>query len=260
MVSFSCHGCKKQACLSIASNGRAKRRGRPPGSASRGMPRRRAPPVAWRDVRPHRRTAGTAPAADVRRPAQRRLARRGPVRLGAILSAALGSVAGVYGDERPRACSGRCCTPSHSPRRSRCGGASPRSWSSSSRWSSSSAVTLRIPEIYVGNIALFIAMYTVGAWVDDRRRAAVVRVGDHRRRCSCGCSSPCSSRRPTAPTRDSRGPGCSRRSWRCMLHPVPRQRGLLRRRVLHGRPRVRRRHVDARRSSSAPSSSSASAR
>jgi signal transduction histidine kinase len=37
-------------------------------------------------------------------------------------------------------------------------------------------VTLRVPEVYVGNIALFIAMYTVGAWVDDRRRATIVRV------------------------------------------------------------------------------------
>ena len=37
------------------------------------------------------------------------------------------------------------------------------------------AVSLRIPEIYVGNIAMFIAIYTVGAWVDDRRRAMLVR-------------------------------------------------------------------------------------
>ncbi|WP_100812666.1 MULTISPECIES: sensor histidine kinase [unclassified Microbacterium] len=37
------------------------------------------------------------------------------------------------------------------------------------------AVSLRIPEIYVGNIAVFIAIYTVGAWVDDRRRAMLVR-------------------------------------------------------------------------------------
>ncbi|MDQ7877223.1 sensor histidine kinase [Microbacterium sp. QXD-8] len=38
-------------------------------------------------------------------------------------------------------------------------------------------VTLRIPDLYVSNIAMFIAMYTVGAWVDDRRRAMWVRVG-----------------------------------------------------------------------------------
>jgi len=37
-------------------------------------------------------------------------------------------------------------------------------------------VSLRIPEIYIGNVALFIAMYTVGAWVPDRRRATVVRL------------------------------------------------------------------------------------
>lgn len=38
-------------------------------------------------------------------------------------------------------------------------------------------VSARVAEIYVGNIALFIAVYTVGAWVDDRRRATLVRVG-----------------------------------------------------------------------------------
>lgn len=32
-----------------------------------------------------------------------------------------------------------------------------------------------IPEFYVSQIALFIAIYTVGAWVDDRRRATIVR-------------------------------------------------------------------------------------
>ncbi|WP_217179498.1 sensor histidine kinase [Streptomyces sp. AC495_CC817] len=38
------------------------------------------------------------------------------------------------------------------------------------------AVTLRIPEIYVGNIAMFVALYTVGAWMNDRRRAVIVRI------------------------------------------------------------------------------------
>lgn len=37
-------------------------------------------------------------------------------------------------------------------------------------------VTLRIPDLYVSNITMFIAMYTVGAWVDDRRRAMWVRI------------------------------------------------------------------------------------
>lgn len=35
----------------------------------------------------------------------------------------------------------------------------------------------RLPELYVGNVSLFIAMYTVGAWIDDRRRAFFVRAG-----------------------------------------------------------------------------------
>ncbi|WP_405374180.1 MULTISPECIES: sensor histidine kinase [unclassified Microbacterium] len=37
-------------------------------------------------------------------------------------------------------------------------------------------VSVRIPEVYVGNVALFIGIYTVGAWVADRRRAATVRI------------------------------------------------------------------------------------
>ena len=37
-------------------------------------------------------------------------------------------------------------------------------------------VSLRIPEVYVGNVAMFIAMYTVGAWVANRRRGTAVRL------------------------------------------------------------------------------------
>ena len=39
------------------------------------------------------------------------------------------------------------------------------------------AVTIRVPEIYVGNIVMFLTLYTVGAWMNDRRRAMLVRVG-----------------------------------------------------------------------------------
>ncbi|GAB3151070.1 sensor histidine kinase [Microbacterium neimengense] len=39
------------------------------------------------------------------------------------------------------------------------------------------AVTLRVPEIYAGNIAMFIAIYTVGAWSPHRRRAMWTRIG-----------------------------------------------------------------------------------
>lgn len=37
-------------------------------------------------------------------------------------------------------------------------------------------MSFHIPEMYVGSIALFIVMYSVGAWVVNRRRAMVVRV------------------------------------------------------------------------------------
>lgn len=39
------------------------------------------------------------------------------------------------------------------------------------------AVTLRIPELYAGNIAMFISLYTVGAWMANRRAAMLVRIG-----------------------------------------------------------------------------------
>jgi len=38
-------------------------------------------------------------------------------------------------------------------------------------------VTFKVPELYIGNIAMFIGLYTVGAWMPDRRRAFLVRVG-----------------------------------------------------------------------------------
>jgi signal transduction histidine kinase len=36
--------------------------------------------------------------------------------------------------------------------------------------------SIRVPETLVANIALFLALYTVGAWASDRRRATAVRV------------------------------------------------------------------------------------
>lgn len=39
------------------------------------------------------------------------------------------------------------------------------------------AVTLRIPELYAGNVAMFITLYTVGAWMQNRRAAMLVRMG-----------------------------------------------------------------------------------
>lgn len=38
------------------------------------------------------------------------------------------------------------------------------------------AVTLHVPEMYAGNIAMFITLYTVGAWMQNRRSAMLVRV------------------------------------------------------------------------------------
>ncbi len=92
----------------------------------------------------------------------------------AVLSAALGAVAGLYGDDSPGL-----------------------QWALLYAFALASALAVRrrfpctaaivvalaffaagtaqIPEFYVGNICLFIAVYTVGAWVDDRRRATLTR-------------------------------------------------------------------------------------
>ncbi|MFS0853739.1 sensor histidine kinase [Microbacterium sp. 179-I 3D4 NHS] len=95
--------------------------------------------------------------------------------VGAILSAALSSISQIYGDEQAELWTALLyavvVTAPLAVRR---------------RWPATVsivvsvayfvAVTVRVPEIYVGNIAMFIAIYTVGAWMNDRRRAMIVRV------------------------------------------------------------------------------------
>jgi len=39
------------------------------------------------------------------------------------------------------------------------------------------SVTFHVPELYVSNISMFISLYTVGAWMANRRAAVLVRVG-----------------------------------------------------------------------------------
>lgn len=92
----------------------------------------------------------------------------------AVLSAALGAVAGLYGDESPglqwALLYALALAVAIAVRR---------------RFPCTAAIvvaaaffaagTAQIPEFYVGNICLFIAVYTVGAWVDDRRRATLTR-------------------------------------------------------------------------------------
>ena len=96
--------------------------------------------------------------------------------VGAVLSAGLSSIAQVYGDEQAplwiALVYAVVVTAPLAVRR---------------RWPGTVAiivvvayfiaVTIRVPEIYVGNIAMFIAIYTAGAWMNDRRRAVIVRIG-----------------------------------------------------------------------------------
>lgn len=96
--------------------------------------------------------------------------------LGAVLSAALGSVAGVYGDDTQHGLQWSLLyalglTAPLAVRRRY-----PELVAVAIALVFFVGVSARIPELYVGNIALFIAIYTVGAWVDQRRRAMYVRV------------------------------------------------------------------------------------
>ncbi|MFT4136418.1 MAG: sensor histidine kinase [Microbacterium sp.] len=95
--------------------------------------------------------------------------------IGAIVSAGLLSVAGIYDDEQaPLAYALVYAVVISAPLAVR------------RRWPAAVAVvvcvayfaggSLHVPEIYAGSIAMFIALYTVGAWSADRRRAAVVRI------------------------------------------------------------------------------------
>lgn len=94
---------------------------------------------------------------------------------GAIVSAWLGAVAGVYGDRSPAFAwslvYGVALTLPLAIRRR-----FPEIVLCVVAVAFFVGVSFRIPEIYVGNVALFIAMYTVGAWVTNRRRATIVRL------------------------------------------------------------------------------------
>ncbi|MDR2997615.1 MAG: histidine kinase [Microbacterium sp.] len=94
--------------------------------------------------------------------------------VGGILSAALSSIAGIYGDAQAEPWTALpyvlIVTGPLALRRRY-----PATVAIVVSLAYFMAVTLRIPEMYVGNIAMFIALYTVGAWMNDRRRAMYVR-------------------------------------------------------------------------------------
>jgi len=126
--------------------------------------------------------SGSPPAPPLRRPAPSARDLRndvwlaGALLIGAVLSTALGMIAGIYGDETNEAAAWGLLYA--------VGVAAPLALRR--RYPATVAVVVsvvffvgvsaRIPDLYVSNIAVFIAMYTVGAWVDDRRRALWVRV------------------------------------------------------------------------------------
>ncbi|WP_309082596.1 sensor histidine kinase [Microbacterium sp.] len=95
--------------------------------------------------------------------------------VGGIISAGLSTVARVYGDEQ---------APMWTALVSVAAVSAPLAVRR--RWPAAVAivvalvffvsVTLHVPEMYVLNIAMFVAFYTVGAWMPNRRAAMIVRV------------------------------------------------------------------------------------
>ncbi|MEV8267790.1 histidine kinase [Microbacterium sp. NPDC076911] len=100
----------------------------------------------------------------------------GALLVGAIISAALGATAGLFGDDTPSIgwailFSAGLTVPLAFRRRT------PEVAAIAVTIAFFIGVTARIPEFYVSNISLFIVVYSVGAWVDNRRRAFWVRTG-----------------------------------------------------------------------------------
>ncbi|MFT3797628.1 sensor histidine kinase [Microbacterium sp.] len=116
---------------------------------------------------PHRRATATELRHD--------LWLAGALLVAAVLSTALGQVAGVYNGDGPDPAWGLvyavALTAPLAVRRRH-----PELALVAIALVFFAGVSFRVPDLYVGNIALFIGMYTVGAWVDDRRRAAGVRL------------------------------------------------------------------------------------
>lgn len=95
--------------------------------------------------------------------------------VGALVSAALSAVAGVYGDAQSPfglavVYAFVLAVPLAFRRRM------PAVVAVTVTLAYFAAVTLRIPELYAGNIAMFIAFYTVGAWSTNRVRARWTRL------------------------------------------------------------------------------------
>ncbi len=258
MVSFSCHGCKKQVRLSIASNASGEAPEAASGLRLAGDAATATSALAWRDVRPHRRTPGPAPAADVRRPAQRRLAGRGPVRLGRPEHGARvggrrvrrrcdrGHAVGAAVQPRThRAARGAAALPRGRGRRHR-GGVLRRGDAADPR-------SLRLEhrdvhrDVHRRRLGRRPAPRPVGA---RRRHRRDVRVAD-RHHVPDGDRSVRGA--------DSPGPGCSRRSRRCCCSSCSSTRASSAGRTTWATARMPP-PCRARPSSSAPSSSSASAR
>ncbi|MDT0158007.1 sensor histidine kinase [Microbacterium sp. ARD32] len=100
----------------------------------------------------------------------------GVMLVGGVISAGLSTVAGVYGDQQAPMWSALVLVlvvsaPLALRRRH------PAVVAVIVALAMFTGVTLHVPETYVINIALFVALYTVGAWMRDRRAAALVRIG-----------------------------------------------------------------------------------
>lgn len=104
------------------------------------------------------------------------LALAAAIGVGTIISAGLGAVAGIYGQKQAP----MLAAVAYAVVLAAAIGVRHR-WPSVAAIGTAAAyfgaVSLHVPELYAGNIAMFIGFYTVGAVSTDRRRAAWVRIG-----------------------------------------------------------------------------------
>jgi signal transduction histidine kinase len=96
--------------------------------------------------------------------------------LGGVISAGLSTIAGVYGKQQAPMWSAlvlalAVSAPLALRRRH------PAAVAAFIALAMFAGVTLHVPEMYVTNISMFVALYTVGAWMNSRRAATLVRIG-----------------------------------------------------------------------------------
>lgn len=182
------HRDRDSVATGTASRPESRNRGQPDAQATRHPGPRPAPPARLTRIRRAGDVArdgafyigGMPEVPFTRTPTPREhrqdLLLAGAMLIGGVISAGLTTIAGMYGDEQAPMWSAllvvlAVSAPLALRRRH------PAPVAVFIAVVMFTSVTFKVPEMYVLNITMFIALYTVGAWMNDRRAAMLVRVG-----------------------------------------------------------------------------------